>query len=181
MRSYSVEGIVIKRSNTHEADRLITLFTQEQGKITVIAKGVRKLSSKRIGSLELFNLIKAQVMVGKGGLDVLAEVKVLKSNYSWSKYLGRVTLAYQLCEAVDKLTVEGQAHPHVFEILILALSSLGTLGEDWEEQMKVWFVEILIDLGYWSADKKFTGDIFNYIEDIAERSIQSSKLLSRLK
>lgn len=143
--------------------------------------GVRKVTSKRGGSLEPFSLIRAQIIESRGSLETLAEVKIISGNYPWQKYLGRVTLAYQLCESIDKLTEEGQPHPQVFNILVLALSSLGSLGNNWETSVKNWLVEILTELGYWSDDKEFKGDIWNYIEDISEKQINSSKMLEKIK
>ena len=181
MNSYSVEGIVIKRHNLGEADKLITLFTPDHGKITVMAKGIRKLSSKRAGSLELFNLVKAAIVKGRGDLDTLTEVQTLHTFSSWRKHLGRVTLAYQLAEVVDKLTPDRQPHPRVFEILKNSLSQIGNLKIDWKTKIDQWLLNILIDLGYWPLHKPFTGDIQSFMEDIANRPLHSHKLLNRLK
>ena len=132
MRSYTVEGIVIKRTNFGEADRLVTLFTKSWGKMTVIARGVRKLASKRAGALELFNEVRAQIVKGRGQLDTLAEVEIVDTFPSWRRKLGRITLAYQMCEAVDKLTADHQPHPQVFNILLTALSQISGLGQNWK-------------------------------------------------
>ncbi len=180
MKSTTVEGIVIKRSNLGEADRLITLFTKTSGKMTVVARGVRKLSSKRAGSLELFNLIKAQIIQGKGELGTLAEVQSINTFPIWRKHLGRVTLAYQMCEAVDKLTPDHQPHPQVFEILKGSLVEIGGLKIDWKLKIENWLVEILVDLGFWPRDKVFSGDIVEFIESISSRSYNSPKLLAKL-
>ncbi len=50
-RSYLIEGIVIKRRNSGESDRLVTVYSPTHGKITLKAKGVRK-STRRSGQLE---------------------------------------------------------------------------------------------------------------------------------
>lgn len=181
MKSHTVEGVVIKRMNVGEADRVITLFTKTKGKVSAIAKGVRKLTSKRAGSLELFNLVKAQVVEGKGSLDTLAEVQLIASFESWRKHIGRVNLAYQMCEAVDKLTADNEPSPVVFSILVTALTQIGTLTSNWEEQVSNWLVEIVKDLGFFPADKKFTGDIAQFIEQVSSRSYNSPRILQRLK
>lgn len=181
MRSVTDEGVIIKRLNIGEADRLITLFTKSHGKVTVIARGVRKLSSKRAGTLELFNLIKAQIVKGRGELDTLAEIQAISTFKPWRKHLGRVTLAYQMCEAVDKLTADHQPHSQVFSILVTALSQIGNLKKDWKLSIESWLLDILIDLGFWPRDKEFIGDIVELIEGISSRSYNSPKLLSRLR
>ncbi len=180
MRSFTVEGVVIKRSNIGEADRLVTLFTRSEGKVIVIAKGIRKLKSKRAGSLELFNLVKAQIIPGKGQIDTLAEVQSLDTFRAFRKHLGRVTLAYQMCEAIDKLTPDRQPHPQVFNILVTALSQISHLGANWEEQIKFWLVEIVKDLGFYPKDQNFDGSIIDFVEEVSSRSYNSPKLLKRL-
>ena len=181
MHSVTDEGLVIKRSNFGEADRMITLFTKNYGKVTVIARGVRKLSSKRAGGLELFNLIKAQMVKGRGEIDTLAEVEIINTFASWRRKLGRITLAYQMCEAVDKLTADHQPHPHVFNILVTALSEISSLGKNWKLNIESWNLDILIDLGFWPHGKEFTGDIVKFVEGISSRSYNSPKLLQKLK
>lgn len=180
MRSYTYEGIVIKRIDFGEADKIITFFTSDRGKLTLIAKGVRKLSSKRAGSLELFNRAKISAVSGRGSLDTLAEVSLLESYSGWRKHLGRVNVAYQLCEIIDKLLPDNQSHPGIYEILSRSLSQISDLSDDWQNRIDSWFVDILIDLGYWPADKKFTGDINKFIESIIQRPLNSSKILKKL-
>ena len=51
-------GFVVKRINLGEADRFVTIFTQNNGKIEVLAKGVRKITSKRSSHIELLNLVR---------------------------------------------------------------------------------------------------------------------------
>ena len=181
MRSYTTEGIVIKRSNFGEAGKLITLFTKDQGKVTLIARGLRKLSSKRAGSLELFNLVKFHAVQGKTSLDTLTEVQFLNSFPSWKKHLGRITLAYQLCEAIDKLTPDREPHPEIFAILKNSLFEIGKLKIDWKLKIEDWLIEISRELGYWPRDQKFSGDIYSFLETITSRPLHSPKLLNRLK
>ena len=50
-RSYRAEAIVLKHHDWGEADRILTVFTREHGKLRVIAKGVRKIRSRRVTGL----------------------------------------------------------------------------------------------------------------------------------
>src|SRR5512144_2090290 len=98
--SYQVYGIVLKRHDLGEADKIVTLFTRDQGKITVKAKGLRKVTSRRAGSLELFHQVKALIIPGKSTFDIIADVELIQSSFSWRKFLGRITIAYQLVEVI---------------------------------------------------------------------------------
>ncbi|MBI2593599.1 DNA repair protein RecO, partial [Candidatus Daviesbacteria bacterium] len=66
MPSVAVEGIILKRTNFGEADRMLTVLTKNLGKITVIARGVRKITSRRAGNVELLNVVKLGLFKGKG-------------------------------------------------------------------------------------------------------------------
>ncbi|TSC88353.1 MAG: DNA repair protein RecO (recombination protein O) [Microgenomates group bacterium Gr01-1014_16] len=181
MYSYTDEGIVIKRSNIGEAGKLITIFSKTHGKITAIAKGLRKPTSKRAGLLELFNLVKFHAVQGRGEIDTITEVILIESYSSWRKHLGRVTLAYQLAEVIDKLTPDHQPHPEIFEILSDSLSHISLLKNDWKLSLESWILNILIELGYWPKAKQFTGNIWKYVESIVNRPLHSPKLLNKLK
>ena len=78
MRSFRTEGIVIKRSNYSEADRIVTIFTKQSGKITVRATGVRKIASRRSPHLELLNYCIFGLYLGKN-MPVLTEVESKES------------------------------------------------------------------------------------------------------
>ena len=54
-RTYKTEGIILKRINFGEADRILTSYTKHFGKISLLAKGVRKITSRKGGNIELFN------------------------------------------------------------------------------------------------------------------------------
>jgi len=181
MSSYRFEGVIIKRHNLGETDKLVTFFTKDLGKITLKARGLRKLSSKRAGALELFNLVRAQAVTGKGDLDTLTEVDLVEPFSSWRTHLGRVTLAYQLCEAIDKLTPDHQPHPEIFTLLVSDLSQISLLGEDWEKIMHEWLLDILRTLGFWPENQSFSGNINELLEKTTDRPLHSRKLLSKLK
>lgn len=180
MKGYSFEGVVIKRHNLGETDKIVTVFTKELGKITLVAKGLRRLSSKRAGSLELFNLIKAHAVTGRGGMDILTEVSLIRSPHPWRMHLGRVTLGYQLCEVVDKLTAEHQPFPNTYKTLVTGLMDIAKLGDDWQSVYNSWLLNIVRDLGFWSIDSDFNGDITEYIESLSERRLYSPRLLKKI-
>jgi len=181
MRSYNLEGIVIKRSNIGEADKLVTLFTKTQGKVTLVARGIRKLTSKRGGSLELFNLVKVSAVSGRGQIDTLTEVQQQTTISNWRTHMGRVNIAYQLVETIDKLTPDHQPHTQIFTILRTALSRIGELDANWQKTVESWLLEIMHELGYFPEGQVFTGDIYEFIESVSERSLNSPKLLKKLK
>jgi hypothetical protein len=53
-RSFRVDAVVLRHSNYGEADRLLTVYTREQGKMRILAKGARKIASRKAGHIEPF-------------------------------------------------------------------------------------------------------------------------------
>jgi DNA repair protein RecO (recombination protein O) len=180
MRSYSFEGIILKRSNVGEADKLVTFLTRDHGKVTCKAKGIRKLISKRAAGLELFNHVSAHAINGKGDLDTLTEVRLISSFFTWKKHIGRVNLAYQLCETIDRLLPDREPQPELFDLLKKDLQQISLLDENWESQLKSWLVEFLSTLGYWPKNTDFHQDVYQFIGDIASRPLFSPSLLRKL-
>lgn len=180
MRSYTVEGIVLKRCDLGEADRLITFFTKTHGKMTLVAKGVRRPTSKRTGSLEQFSQLRMQVIPGKGELDTLAEVSLINPHASWRMHLGRITLAYQAVEIIDKLTPDREAHPEVFMLLEKLLADIGQFGSDWQVQINIAISNLLQMLGYLDPLTPPNKNLYSLVEEVVDRPIYSHRLLSRL-
>lgn len=179
MRNYKAEGIILKRTNFGEADRILTIYTKQYGKLRVLAKGVRKINSRRGGNLELFNHVAILVSSGRN-LDVLIEVQLIDSFSSWRKNLKAVGVAYYFCELVDKLTAEGQEHLNVFELL---LAYLGKVNDGKFSDLVVNFERSLLkDLGFGvpqeleNSKKSLKG----YIEEITEKTINSPKVIREI-
>src|SRR4051812_23196058 len=102
MRTVQVEGIVIKRINYGEADRILTILTRELGKVSIKASGVRKITSRRSPHIELLNY-SALTLYTSQKFPVLVEVQS-HTNYSEIKSdLNKVGFAYHICELIDGL------------------------------------------------------------------------------
>jgi DNA repair protein RecO (recombination protein O) len=180
MKKIKFTGVVINRQNHSEADRIITVYTQELGKIRLKAAGVRKITSRRAGTIELFNLVKGAAVVGRNQFYVLTEVELLHSFSEWKHQLGRINLGFQISEAVDSLTPEGEPFPEVFQLLTEYLNSISEFGRDWQAETSAFLLRLLVILGYWPEDKPFSGDIYGLIESVTNRRFNSSRLLQKI-
>ena len=182
MNSYKTEGVVLKRSNFGEADRIITLYTKHYGKITGLAKGIRKLTSRKRGALEIFNQVIFFVAKGKG-MEIITEAEVLNPFSSWRKDLKKVGVAYEFCEMVDKLTAEGIAQPEVYELLVTALNRLGTISREELPAVIERFAGLLLkQLGFWPKEKTFPLHLSAslLVEEIIEKELKSKRFLKRI-
>jgi len=123
MRNFRTEGIIIKRRNFSEADRLLTVMTRNYGKIQVKAAGVRKITSRRSAHIELLNYTILHLYKGNT-FSILTEAKMIDDFYSIKKDFSKIGLAYHACELVDGLCPENQENDKVFSLLQRTLSDL---------------------------------------------------------
>lgn len=116
-------GIVIKRMNYGEADRILTILTEKQGKIKVIAKGSRKILSKLGGSLEPFCLVNFIFHEGKS-FYIVTSALVVKHFDNIHTDIDKTSKAFYIGELLDKFLEEKQNHPEVFELFANYLEGL---------------------------------------------------------
>ncbi len=148
MASIVVQGIILKRTNFGEADRVITVLTDRLGKITVIARGVRKITSRRAGNVELLNFVKLSLFKGKG--YTLTEAEAIETFPKIKENLTLSSTAFHVIELIDRLIVEDQSNPQVFDLVLATLKIL----EKNPRQLfiRAYEVKLLRLLGFWSAD-----------------------------
>ena len=170
MKSYRAFGIVLKRKNFGEADRILTVFTKNHGKIKVLAKGVRRITSRRGPNVELFNHVELGIHQGKT-FDILTEAEVLNTFQNIRKNLDLVGLAFHVSEIVDGLCPDRQAHPKVYDLILEIFNELDNgLVRKFERN-------ILLELGYLSIEHQEI-DTTLFIENILERKLKSKQFIS---
>lgn len=172
--SYKAEAIILKRINLGEADRLVTVFSKDGGKLTLLAKGIRRLTSRKKGHLELFNRVSLQIAKGKS-LDLITEAETLNNFSRLRRNLNRVRIAYLLVELVDKLTAENQEHTEIYFLLCDTLSQLD--GETATNNLIADFeVQLLTRLGFGLPDRHDRVSLESHILTIIEKPLNSKKL-----
>jgi len=123
--TYKTRGIVIKRTNLGEADRILTIFTEKFGKIKAVAKGARKTLSKLAGNLELFCLDEFLIAEGRN-LDIVAGAEVRKCYFNLRNDLRGTQIAFYLAEIIDKMTEEKEPHPEIFDLIENTLENINS-------------------------------------------------------
>jgi DNA repair protein RecO (recombination protein O) len=125
--TYRDRGIILKRRNIGEADRLLVFLSQERGKQAVVAKGVRKIGSKLAGHIEPLNEVGFFLAEGKG-LDIVAGAEVAQDFSGISDSLDRYRAASVLLELADKLLADGEPSREAYQLLRESLARLNTGG-----------------------------------------------------
>ncbi len=125
IRLYRVEAVVLRRQNWQEADRLLTLFTRERGKLRAVAKGVRKPRSRKAGHLELFTRVRLLLARGRS-LDLISQAETVAAYLPLREDLVRATYAHYVAELLNQFTAEGEEEPALFHLLTETLDLLCT-------------------------------------------------------
>ena len=127
-RTYKTEAVVLKQTPFGEADRLLTLYTPDLGKLRALAKGVRRPKSRFSGHLELLNHVSVSLAQGRN-LDVMTEAHVIKSFRGVREDLQRLSRAIYMAELVDGFSVEQASNYPLYRILLNALDWLEGPGQ----------------------------------------------------
>jgi DNA repair protein RecO (recombination protein O) len=176
-RSYNDEGIVLARRNFSEADRILSVFSKGHGRISLIAKGVRRPSSRKRGHIEIFNRIKFQGQAGRG-LDLMTEAEIIDSFEPVRKNLNKVALAYYFVEVIGRTIHEGEKNTELYYLLQDYLEKLET--EKKLSSLRINFVyQALTILGFWPKGKKLE-DADMQLEEVTERQMTSARVGKKL-
>lgn len=180
MHHIKAEGIVIKRRNFGEADRILTVLTKEQGKIQIKAIGVRRITSRRSPHVELLNHCNITLYKGRI-LPILIEAQSIDSYRIIKDDLTKVGFAYHICELLDGLCAENEENNAVFGLTQQVLARL-TTDENIATVIHEFEVELLTTLGFWNrsqlSNQNF--DTHHYIENILERKLKSHNMFSKM-
>lgn len=180
-RTYATEAVILARKNYGEADRLLTVFSKHYGKLRVIAKGIRRPTSRKKGALELFNHVRLFLAKGKN-LDIITEAETKNSFSGWRKDLTKVGVAYHLSELVTRLLPEHQEHKEVFELLLESFQTLKGL-DYWSLYpfIQSFKIKLLEELGYLERGKPGPKNLDFYIEDLINGELRTKRFLRVLK
>lgn len=178
MRSYKTEGIVIKRRNFGEADRLLTVFSKKHGKIQIKAVGVRKINSRRSPHIELLNHSLFNLYKGRG-MPLLTEIQNFESFPEIKENLAKVGFAYHICELIDGLCAENQENEEIFHLLQKTLNRL-SFEIDMASLIHEFEIELLTKLGFYKPSSlSLNFDTSLFIEQLLERKLKSKQMLPR--
>lgn len=119
-RSYRLEAVVLRRSDFGEADRLLTLYSREQGKVRAVAKGARKPQSRKTGHVELYMRTQFQVATGRT-LPIVTQAELIDAYQPLRDDLVRMTYAAYVVELLDRFAPDEEPNRELFDLLTAAL------------------------------------------------------------
>ncbi|MDI6821455.1 MAG: DNA repair protein RecO [Actinomycetota bacterium] len=126
MSLYKTQGIVLKSIKLGEADKIITIYTNSRGKISAVAKGIRRTTSKFGSRLEPFTHVDLLVYQGRN-LDTVAQAEIISSFKDIRDDLEKVEYGLAMLDLVDKITPDGEKDSQLFEFLLTVLGTLAKI------------------------------------------------------
>lgn len=180
-RVYTLEGIIIKRNNFGEADRFLTFFTRYKGKVRLLAKGIRKIQSRKAPHLEVFNVVRVVAAIGKS-VDIITEAQIVSTFPKLRSNLFLLTHAYRAIEQIERLCPEAESYPSIYHLLLVTIKQLHKLDSDDAEFIIDEFSrELLSTLGYLPRDQKLNGESLSlFLSGVMEKNLSSDRLLTRI-
>ncbi|HEY9181468.1 MAG TPA: DNA repair protein RecO [Candidatus Baltobacteraceae bacterium] len=123
-RSYKTAAVILRGRTYGEADRILTLFTKERGKIDAIAKGARRTKSHLAGRLEFGNEVLLGMHRGRN-LDVIVSADT--ENAHWQRLVQpeAYAAANMIAELIDAFCEPDLAQPEIYALLTAALGAIG--------------------------------------------------------
>lgn len=155
MNQIVTQGIVLARIDYGEADRIITLLTPDQGKLRLMARGVRKAKSKLAGGIELFSVSQITFIRGKGDIGTLISTRLVKHYGNIISRIERVQLGYELIKQLDKAT-EDEPESDYFALLQQAFAALDQPAVH-AQIITLWFQAGLLRLAGLSPNLMYDG------------------------
>ena len=179
-RLYRTEGVIINRKNYSEADRFLTVFTKQHGKIRVLAKGIRKISSRRAPHLDTLSIVSLVIHTGRS-VDTVGECERLTRQFSFSSDLTKVSFSYYVCELVDTLTAFNIPHENLYLMFLRTLKKIedAPTKSDLYRIVYDFALSLLISLGFLPGSTEVRNEKINqFIESLIERRLKTVRLLT---
>jgi DNA repair protein RecO (recombination protein O) len=123
-RSLKTEGIVLRSIRYGESDRILHVYTTDRGRVSAIAKGVRKTKSRFGGRLEPFFRLRLILHEGRSDLMTVTSVETVEAHPRLREDAAALDGAARACEAVARVFDDGDPHEGVFHLLANQLALL---------------------------------------------------------
>lgn len=166
-------GIVLNKIDWGEDNQLVTFYTQNFGKLSGVAKSVKKSTSKQASHLELFNLVDFRLVAGKIQ-PIVASAQSLETFVHLKSSLDRLAAGFFILEAFHRLVYEHERDLPLWNFLNTTLADLnktdlfGVALTDYLGQTKEKFLNVLGYTQYW--DQK---EINFFLESLGQKKFTS--------
>jgi DNA repair protein RecO (recombination protein O) len=122
--SLKAEAVVLRSMRYGEADRILHLYTPDRGRVSAIAKGVRRAKSRFGGRLEPYFRLRLVLYQGRSDLLTVTSAETLHGHPRLREHAAALDGAARACDAVGRLFDDGDPHRGVYNLLANQLALL---------------------------------------------------------
>jgi DNA repair protein RecO (recombination protein O) len=146
-RSFRVEAVVLRHVDYGEADRMLTLYTRQLGKTRALAKGARKIASRKAGHIEPFTHVKLQLAKGRD-MPIVTQADTIDAYQPLREDLILTSQASYVMELLDRFTYSDDTdNSTLFRLLTETLSRLASKTDPWLV-IRYYEIRLLDHLGF---------------------------------
>lgn len=143
--TWRTEGIILRVRDLGEADRLVTVYTKEKGKLQATARGARRIRNRLLSPTQVFTHGRYMIFPGKN-LHNLSQADIIHSNQTLREDLEKLAYAAYVVELLDSLTPEEDPSVGIFPLVVGTLS-LGEKGR-FDLAVRAFELRLMRELGY---------------------------------
>ena len=145
-RVYKTPAIVLRQRRLGDADKIITFYSANFGKLEAVAKGVRRIKSRLAGHVEPLNHGSYMIAHGRN-LDIVTQAQTVENFPHLRDDLARLSRALYAAELVDRATEEREENFALYRLLLDTLRRLAT-RDDLDTVLRFFEMMLLAQLGY---------------------------------
>jgi DNA repair protein RecO (recombination protein O) len=132
---YRTQGFILKKTDRGEVDQLFTIYTKDFGKLEILGKAIRKISSKLRSGTEIFYLSEIEFIQGKSH-KTLTDAILIENFPVLRKDPGRLSIAYRISEFLDNLIKGQEVDKEIWKMLNETFTKLNNLKIE-NEKLKI--------------------------------------------
>ena len=151
-RILRTEAIVLRHLDYRETSQIVTLFTRELGKVTVMARGARAARSPFGSALQPMAYVEAVLYTSPGReIQTLKEVAHVRPFLQLTRHLDRMAIGLRIVEFVHALMQPDESHPALFQLVAETLTLLDAVDERPENLLMFFQLQLAGHLGFQPA------------------------------
>lgn len=164
MKIHKDSGIILRRIDYGERDRILSVLCETRGKVSLIAKGVRSPKSKLAGGIELLSISELSFIEGKSDLMTLTSSRLQQHFESIVSNGPRLQQALRYLKLLNKI-IDAHAGQEYYSVLSAGFMALNDTTHD-EQVVEIWFnMRIMTHSGSWPNLEVSSGESFNFDYD----------------
>jgi DNA repair protein RecO (recombination protein O) len=169
MRTIKTQAIVIGERNLPNKDKIIFFLTEDLGKVTVFAKGIKKITSHRLSHLDTGNLVKILIYKNKENF-YLRQTELISGFSALKQDKFKINRLFVFLFVINKILPDNQSDQEIFLLAKKFLVALSKEKAASQEILLVYLNQLLIILGY-STEKLNFNQLKTKIEEIIDEKI----------